>query len=111
MLWKKNSKCVIQHIQKCLKSAFSKNEGVKTGMEESLRAIVPHQFLDFSYHPRFCGIKRKQQEIYIRRGLPYKTSFKDNHLRFQLDKQSWNQSLTMQCNAMQLKMADLGSSQ
>lgn len=81
---KKNSKCVIQHIQKCLKSAFSKNEGVKTGMEESLRAIVPHQFLDFSYHPRFCGVKRKQQEIYICRGLPYKTSFKDNHLRFQL---------------------------
>lgn len=41
---KKLSKSVIQHLQKCLKYAFAKNAGDKTGMEENLRAIIPHQF-------------------------------------------------------------------
>lgn len=56
----KFSKSVIQHIQKCLKYAFAKIESDKTRMEENLRAIIPHQFWDYSsYHPRCCGNDRK----------------------------------------------------
>lgn len=56
----KLSKSVIQHIQKCLKYAFAMIEGDKTRMEENLRAIIPHQFWDYSScHSRFSGNDRK----------------------------------------------------
>ena len=84
---KKLSKTVILHIQKCVKYAFAKNQGDKTCMEENLKAIIPHQFGDHSLcHPRFCGYKRKPDEKYSHRSLPYKSSLKDENLRVQLEK-------------------------
>ena len=38
----KPSKNVIMHIQKCLKYAFAKNQGYKDGLQENLKAIIPH---------------------------------------------------------------------
>lgn len=34
------SKTVIQHIQRCVKYAFAKNQGNKTSMEENLKATI-----------------------------------------------------------------------
>lgn len=69
---KKLSKSVMQYLQQCLKYAFAKNAGDKTGIEENIRAKIPHQFGDHSScHPRTCGFKRKLEEKYIHRSLPY----------------------------------------
>lgn len=87
LLWKKLSKSVIQDIHKCLKCAFARNEGDKTGMEENLRAIISQQFGDHtSCHQRFCGFKLKPQENYIHRCLPYKSSLRMTILDFNLKK-------------------------
>jgi hypothetical protein len=103
---KKISKTVIQHLQKCIKYVLAKNQGDKTGMKENLKAIIPHQFGDHSAcHPRFCGFKRKPEEKYLHRSLPYKASLKDDTLRVQLEK-IFEPIIN---NAEQL--ADLGSSQ
>lgn len=97
---------MIQHIQKCVKYAFAKNQGNKTSMEENLKAIIPHQFGYHSLcHPRFCGFKRKPDEKYTHRSLPYKASLKDENLRLQLEK-VFDPVI---CNAEEY--ADLGSSQ
>lgn len=83
---KKLSKTVIMHIQKCVKYAFSKNQGNKQGLEENLRGLIPHQFGDHQYcKPRFCGFLRKQGETYQHRSLPYKSALKDTDLRQQLE--------------------------
>lgn len=56
----KISNQIIQHLSKCIKYIFSKNQGDKEGMRENLVALVPHQFGDHSKcHGRFCGYKRK----------------------------------------------------
>lgn len=74
------------HIQKCVKYAFSKNQGNKQGLEENLRGLIPHQFGDHQYcKPRFCGFLRKQGETYQHRSLPYKSALKDTDLRQQLE--------------------------
>lgn len=62
-LWKlhndkvvKLSKSVILHLEKCLKYAFSKNQGNLDGMKSNLKAIIPHQFGEHSLcETRFCG--------------------------------------------------------
>lgn len=84
---RKLSKSVIMHIQKCLKYMFAKNQGYRVGMEENLKALVPHQFGDHSLcKPHFCGYKRSPQEVYPHRSLPYRTSLNDRDLRTKLEK-------------------------
>ncbi|XP_045210249.2 uncharacterized protein LOC123561735 [Mercenaria mercenaria] len=38
----KLSKSAITHLEKCLKYTFAKNQGDKSGMENNVKAIVPH---------------------------------------------------------------------
>lgn len=103
---KKLSKTVILHVQKCLKYAFAKNQGDEKGLEENLRAIVPHQFDDHSLcSPRFCGARRNPAEKYVHRSLPFKTALKDQNLRLQLE------GLFKPVVENAEKFADLGSSQ
>lgn len=84
---KKLSKSVIMHIQKCLKYIFAKNQGNRVGMEENLKALIPHQFGDHSLcKPHLCGYKRSPQEVCPHRSLPYRTSLKDPDLRTKLEK-------------------------
>lgn len=84
---RKLSKSVIMHIQKCLKYIFAKNQGNRVGMEENLKALIPHQFGDHSLcKPHFCGYKRSPQEVCPHRSLPYRTSLKDPDLRTKLEK-------------------------
>lgn len=84
---RKLSKSVIMHIQKCLKYIFAKNQGNRVGMEENLKALIPHQFGDHSLcKPHFCGYKRSPQEVYPHHSLPYRTSLKDPDLRTKLEK-------------------------
>ena len=100
------SKNVIMHIQKCLKYDFAKNQGDKDGLQENLKAIIPHQFGDHSFCcGKFCGFKRKPFEVYLHRSLPYKAALKDGHLRACLEK-IFEQVIS---NAEQY--SDLGSSQ
>lgn len=83
------SKVVINHIQKCLKYAFAKNQGNKEDLEQNLKAIIPHQFGDHSLcFPKFCGYKREPSVKYLHRSLPYKGPIKDEtgQLREELDK-------------------------
>lgn len=102
----KLSKNVILHIQKCLKYAFARNQGDKDGLEENLKALIPHQFGDHSMCvARFCGYKRQPSQVYTHRSLPYKTALKDDVLRARLD----NIFKPVIANAEQY--ADLGSSQ
>ena len=80
------SKIVVSHLQKCLKYAFAKNQGDKSGLEENLKALVPHQFGDHSMcSSRFCGFKRNPGERYVHRSLPFKAALKDSTLRVDLD--------------------------
>lgn len=82
----KISNQIIQHLSKCIKYIFSKNQGDKEGMRENLVALVPHQFGDHSKcHGRFCGYKRKPNETYVHRSLPYKVPLQDPLLRQSLD--------------------------
>lgn len=82
----KISNQIIQHLSKCIKYIFSKNQGDKEGMRENLVALVPHQFGDHSKcHGRFCGYKRKPNETYVYRSLPYKVPLQDPLLRQSLD--------------------------
>jgi hypothetical protein len=77
---------VIQHLSKCIKYIFAKNQGNVDGMRENLVALIPHQFGDHSKcQPRFCGYKRKPDVTYHHRSLPYKTSLHDPLLRKSLD--------------------------
>ena len=82
----KISNQVIQHFTKCIKYIFAKNQGDPKGMQENLMALVPHQFGDHTKCvPRFCGFKRKPNETYLHRSLPYKTSLSDPVLKEKLD--------------------------
>lgn len=102
----KLSKSIICHLEKCLKYAFSKNQGDRSGMEENLKALVPHQFGDHNLcQPRFCGFKRKPSEKYVHRSLPYKTSLHDENLRQRL------QEMFNPLIAHAHQYIDLGSSQ
>lgn len=103
---KKLSKSVIMHLQKCFKYAFAKNQGDAKGLEENLRAIVPHQFGDHSLcDSKFCGFKRSPDQAYSHKSLPYKTALKDDEMRFKLDEIF----STVIANSEQF--AELGSSQ
>lgn len=102
----KLSKNVICHLEKCLKYAFSKNQGDCVGMKDNLTAIVPHQFGDHSLcQPRFCGYRRKPGEKYVHYSLPYKSPLHDQTLRQRLQ-QIFDSLIN---NAHQY--IDLGSSQ
>lgn len=94
---KKLSKSVIQHLQKCLKYAFAKNAGDKIGMEENLRAIIPHQFGDHSScHPRFCGVDLNADQRKSTFTEAYHTKLLSRMTISDLNlKKSWNQSSTM----------------
>ena len=82
----KISNQVIQHFTKCIKYIFAKNQGDPKGMQENLMALVPHQFGDHTKCvPRFCGFKRKPNETYLHRSLPYKISLSDRVLKENLD--------------------------
>ncbi|XP_055999895.1 uncharacterized protein LOC130046463 [Ostrea edulis] len=94
------------HLQKCFKYAFAKNQGDAKGLEENLRAIVPHQFGDHSLcDSKFCGFKRSPDQAYSHKSLPYKTALKDDEMRFKLDEIF----STVIANSEQF--AELGSSQ
>ena len=78
----KINKTVIIHLQKCLKYIFTKNQGNKKGLEENLKALIPHQFRDHTLcKPVFYGYLRKPTEKYLYRILPYKSALKDGNLR------------------------------
>lgn len=50
------SKTVINHLQKCLKYIFTKNQGNKRGLEDNMKASIPHQFGNHTIcKPEFCG--------------------------------------------------------
>jgi hypothetical protein len=73
----KISNQIIQHLFKCIKYIFAKNQDVD-GMKKKLVALIPHQFGDHSKcQERFCG--------YIHRNLPYKAPLQDPLLRKSLD--------------------------
>ena len=102
----KLTKTIILHLEKCLKYIFAKNIGNKDGMEENLRALIPHQFGDHTEcKPRFCGYQRKPGEKYIHKSFPYKCPLHDNNLKIKLEK-VFNPLIS---NAHQY--IDLGSSQ
>lgn len=83
----KISNQVIQHFTKCIKYVFAKNQGDPDGMRQNLEALVPHQFGDHTKCvPRFCGYKRKPDETYLHKSLPYKTSLSDPILKEKLHK-------------------------
>lgn len=102
----KLSKLVILHIQKCVKYILAKNQGDPKGLEENLKALVPHQFADHTMcQPPWCGYKRDRSVKYSHRSLPYKGPLKDDHLRSQLEKLF--EPVVMKAP----QLADLGSSQ
>lgn len=87
----KLSKVVVAHLQKCLKYCFAKNQGDKFGLEENLRAIIPHQFGDHTFcKETFGGHKkdsRDEGKKYVHKSLPYKTPIIDDGvLRSELEK-------------------------
>lgn len=83
----KISNQVIQHLSKCIKYIFAKNQGSVDGMKENLQALVPHQFGDHDKcFPRFCGYKRTPSQTYSHRSLPYKAALKDQNLKEKLEK-------------------------
>lgn len=102
----KLSKSVILNIQKCLKYILAKNQGDAKGLEENLKALIPHQFGDHTMcQARWCGFKRERGEKYTHRSLPYKAALKDDHLRSQLEKLF--EPVVMKAP----QLSDLGSSQ
>ena len=104
----KLSKSLVIHLQKCLKYAFAKNQGDKTGLEDNLKAIVPYQFGDHLLcQARFCGFKKNPEEKYLHRSLPYKAAIKNDsgNLRLELD------NIFAPVIASAEQYADLGSSQ
>lgn len=67
--------------------SLQKNQGDPDGMRQNLEALVPHQFGDHTKCvPRFCGYKRKPDETYLHKSLPYKTSLSDPILKEKLHK-------------------------
>ncbi|WAR24663.1 hypothetical protein MAR_038332, partial [Mya arenaria] len=71
----------ITHISNCVSYAFSKHQGDKVGIEDNLKAIIPHNFGDHTLcQDRFCGYKRKPGEKYLHRSLPYKGPLKCDKL-------------------------------
>lgn len=83
----KISNQVLQHFTKCIKYVFAKNQGDPDDMRQNLEALVPHQFGDHTKCvPRFCGYKRKPDETYLHKSLPYKTSLSDPILKEKLHK-------------------------
>ena len=102
----KMSKHVIEHIQKCVRYVFSKNQGNKDALETNLAALIPHQFGDHSKcEARFCGYLRQPDVSYQHRSLPFKAALKDQALRAQLDK------IFEPVIAKAWQYTDLGSSQ
>lgn len=103
----KISNMVIQHLHKCIKYVFSKNQGDVDGMRENLQALIPHQFGDHNHcHARFCGYKRVgNTQKYAHRSLPYKAPLSDPLLREKLD------LLFEPVIAKSAMYVDLGSSQ
>ena len=82
----KISNQVINHLSKCLKYIFAKNQGDEKNMRENLIALIPHQFGDHSKcNPRFCGYKRTSEVKYQHRSLPYRLPLSDPILRSKLD--------------------------
>ncbi|XP_053402201.1 uncharacterized protein LOC123555937 isoform X3 [Mercenaria mercenaria] len=82
----KISKISISHIQKCVSYALSKNSGDLHGLQENLRAIIPHNFGDHQLcQPRFCGYLRNKDVTYVHRSLPYKSSLTGETLRKRLE--------------------------
>lgn len=78
----KISNQVLQHFTKCIKYVFAKNQGDPDDMRQNLEALVPHQFGDHTKCvPRFCGYKRKPDESYLHKSLPYNTSLSDPILK------------------------------
>jgi hypothetical protein len=76
------SQSVLDHVQLCVKYAFSKNQGNPKGLEANLKAIIPHLFGDHSKcETRFCGFLRAPQVKYVYRSLPYKCALKDPMLK------------------------------
>lgn len=82
----KISKTVINHLQKCLKYIFTKNQGNKRGLEDNMKALIPHQFGDHTTcKPEFCGFHRNPSVKYLHRSFPYKCALKDENLRHRLE--------------------------
>ncbi|XP_060555893.1 uncharacterized protein LOC132716601 [Ruditapes philippinarum] len=82
----KISKITISHLQKCVSYALSKNCGDLHGLQENLKAIIPHNFGDHQLcQPRFCGYLRNKDVSYIHRSLPYKSSLTGEMLKQRLD--------------------------
>ena len=83
----KISKAVILHFQKCIKYIFAKHQGNAKGLEENLKALVPHQYGDHSIcKPRWCGHKRAGEAgtVYKHCSLPYQVPLKDEVLKQKL---------------------------
>jgi hypothetical protein len=82
----KMSKDIIVHFNKCLKYIIAKHQGDEVGLEENLRALVPHQFGDHTKcKERFCGFTRVPGVKYIHKSLPYKLPLKGDSLRQKLN--------------------------
>ncbi len=102
----KLSKSVIGHLKRVIQYVFAKNKGDPAGMEENLKAVVPHQFGDHSLcTPRFCGYKRAPTVRYAHRSLPYQLPLSDPLLRKRLDE------FFVPIIAKAATYTDLGSSQ
>ena len=102
----KISKNTICHLQKCISYALSKNSGDVDGLQDNLRAIVPHNFGDHQYcKTSFCGQQKNASEKYVHRSLPYKASLIGDDLRKRLD------DIMRPLIAKASQLADLGSSQ
>lgn len=102
----KISKITIAHLQKCVSYALSKNSGDLTGLQDNLRAIVPHNFGDHQLcQPRFCDYLRNKDVTYIHRSLPYKSSLTGETLRKRLE------DIMTPFIAKASQLVDLGSSQ
>ena len=102
----KISKSVIEHLKKCLKYAFAKNQGEPERLSANLKALVPHQFGDHSLcQPFWCGYKRLGDTTYKHRSLPYQTPLKNPSLR-----EALNSVFSPVINRA-VAYSDLGSSQ
>lgn len=108
----KNEKCVklskssICHIEKCIKYAFSKNQGNVEGLRDNLKALIPHQFGDHGHcKESFCNFKRNPDTVYRHRSLPYQVPLKGDLLKERL------QQIMDPVIANAEQYSDLGSSQ
>ncbi len=82
----KISKHTIEHIKKCVKYAFAKNQGNPAELKANLEALIPHQFGQHTKcKPSWCGFVRSKDVIYKHRSLPYKLPLKDQALKVALE--------------------------